>query len=201
MICRRKLPAQKIQLSRHGDECVGGARNGNCFTTANRRRRETLQKSTAPPGRTRLEQIHFATYAPKLKLDVRGERAGRGESCDSLFHPGARRGTRRGARPMGSSVSSCWRRPGAISWPRAEINLRAVDAATRWAATTNLALTLQSFFSHPTEHESGLRRSRSGGGTRPKGRSNSAEKNPFHGALVSFVDQCDSTFGRRANCR
>jgi len=109
-------------------------------------------RQPAPPGTLQnrlrrladtLEQIHFAT-PPKLKLDVRGDARDVENLAIHFFiqAPGA-------DTPWGMANGiKCFivlAPPRSNQLARAEINLRAVDAATRWAATTNLALTLHLF--------------------------------------------------------
>ena len=104
----------------------------------------------APPGTLQarlrrvadtLEQIHF-TAPPQLKLEIRGDARQMEDIAVRLYiqAPGADTawGTANGfncfvllAPPRSNELS------------RAQIQFRATDATTRWAATTNLALTLR----------------------------------------------------------
>lgn len=90
-----------------------------------------------------LEEIHFAA-PPKLKLDVRGDALKVENLAIQLFiqAPGADTpwGTANGIKCVVVLAP-----PNSNQLSRAEINLRAADATTRWAATTNLELTLHLF--------------------------------------------------------
>src|SRR6185312_12785499 len=104
---------------------------------------------TAPPGtfqaRLRrvadtLEQIHF-TAPPQLKLDIRGDalKIDKMAVRVRIQAPGANT-------PWGiANGFNCYvvmAPPRSNQLSRAEINFRATDATTRWAATTNLAFTM-----------------------------------------------------------
>jgi hypothetical protein len=90
-----------------------------------------------------LEQIHFAT-PPTLKLDVRGDALKVENIAVQLFIEAPGADTPWGmANGVKCSVVLAPPRSNLLS--RAEINLHAVDASTRWATTTNLALTLHLF--------------------------------------------------------
>jgi len=90
-----------------------------------------------------LEQIHF-TAPPQLKLDVRGDARQMENIAVRLYikAPGAET-------PWGSADGfNCYvllAPPRSNQLSRAQIDFHAAHAATRWATTTNLALTLRLF--------------------------------------------------------
>jgi hypothetical protein len=98
-----------------------------------------------------LQQIHFATQ-PELKLDVSGDARNVENTAIRIFvqAPGADTpwGTANGVR-----CAVVLSPPRSNQLSRAEINFRAADATTRWAAVTNVALDLNLF---STEQDTNL---------------------------------------------
>ncbi|HWC61226.1 MAG TPA: hypothetical protein VHC44_16145, partial [Verrucomicrobiae bacterium] len=90
-----------------------------------------------------LEQIHFST-PPNLKLDVRGD-ALKMENMAVQLHIQAPAADTAWGTASGFNCYVVLSPPRSNQLSRAEINFRAKDATTRWAATTNLAFTVHLF--------------------------------------------------------
>lgn len=98
-----------------------------------------------------LDQVHFAT-PPELKLDVQGDARNLENTSVRLFIRSSGVET-----PWGTANGVKWyvllAPPKSNQWARAEVSFRAADATTRWAAITNVDLSLHLY---STEQETNL---------------------------------------------
>jgi hypothetical protein len=106
----------------------------------------------APPGTLQarlrrvadtLEQIHFSA-PPQLKLDIRGDAKQMEDVTVRLYIQAPGADTAWG-NANGFNCYVLLAPPRSNQLSRAQIDFRAADATTRWATTTNLALTLRLF--------------------------------------------------------
>src|SRR6185312_15196169 len=98
-----------------------------------------------------LEQIHF-TAPPQLKLEIRGDAREMEDIVVRLYIQAPGADTAWGTAD-GINCYVLLSPPRSNELSRAQIQFRAADANTRWAATTNLALTLRLF---STEQETNI---------------------------------------------
>jgi hypothetical protein len=98
-----------------------------------------------------LEQIHF-TAPPQLKLEIRGDARQMENIVVRLYIQAPGADTAWGT-ANGFNCYVLLSPPRSNQLSRAQIQFRAADAATRWATTTNLALTLRLF---STEQETNI---------------------------------------------